>query len=168
MVGWTLFQTGSDVVWDNPVGWFSSLPLISQILIIVGLIALSIAVLVLVYYLLKGLAYLLYYIFKGLYYLFKGIFLGLYKFFEAFYYVISGKRKKVKQEILIIPDSSQTSRENIPHKIDQITSKIPIYCTECGQRITESMAFLLTSQGVGYCFHCGKEFKKQKSYKSNF
>ncbi len=167
MVNLTLFQTGFDVFWDDPIGRFLNLPLFSQILIIIGLIALTIAALVLVYYILKGLAYLLYYIFKGLYYLFKGIFLGFYKLFEAFYHAISGKPKKSKQEILAIPETPQFSREYFPNKIEQNKFKIPNYCTECGQKITESMSSLLTSRGVGYCFHCGKEFNLQMTYNSN-
>ena len=168
MINWALFQTGFDVFSDDPIGWYLNLPLFSQILIIIGLIALTIASLVLFYYILKGLAYLLYYLFKGLYYLFKGIFLGFYKLFEAFYHAISGKPKKSKQEILPIPEIPKLSREYIPNKIEQNKLKIPHYCTECGQKITESMSSLLTSTGVGYCFHCGKEFKLHITYNSNF
>ena len=168
MVEWTLFQTGFDIFWNDPIGYFLDLPLLSQILIIIGLVAITIAALVLVYYILKGLVYLLYYIFKGLYYLFKGIFLGLSKLFESFYHAISGKSKKGKQKLLSIPESPQFSREYFPNKIEQNKFKIPNYCTECGQKITKSMSSLLISRGVGYCFHCGKEFKLQKIYNSTF
>ena len=160
MIDLTILQAGH-VFWDDPIGWFLQLPLLFQIFIIIGLIALTIAALVLVYYILKGLTYLLYYIFKGLYYLFKGIFLGFYKLFEAFYHAISGKPKKNKQEISPPPEGPIIPREHFPSVIGRNEFKIPNYCTECGQQITESMSSLLISRGIGYCFYCGKEFKIQ-------
>jgi hypothetical protein len=95
----SIFQTVWDRIWNDPIGWFLEFPLLGQILIIIGLIALTIAALVLVYYILKGVAYLLYYLFKGLYLLLKAIFTGIYKLFEGLFYAISGKPKKTAQKI---------------------------------------------------------------------
>jgi len=158
MVDFNMFQSWSDPFWEDPIGWYVNLPLFGQIIIIIALIALTIAVLVLVYYILKGLAYLLYYIFKGLYYLFKGIFLGFYKLFEAVYYAISGKNKKKNQPIIQTPKSPPVSYEYTTNLIMNLP-KVPYYCTECGNKLTKSMQSLLTSQKVAYCFHCGKEFE---------
>jgi hypothetical protein len=158
-----IMQTVWDRIWSDPIGWFLEFPLVGQILIIIGLIALTIAVLVLVYYILKGVAYLLYYLFKGLYLLLKAIFTGIYKLLEELFYAISGKPRKKVQKI--------TPPSNVPINIPEYTPKsqevtnvkIPYYCTECGQKITESMNSLLVSRGVAFCFYCGTEFTLKKT-----
>ena len=92
IIDWGILTTNWDIIWNDPIGWFLELSLFVQILIGIVLIAIAITALVLVYYILKGVAYLLYYLFKGLYYLFKGIYTGLSKLFEGLSYGISGKR----------------------------------------------------------------------------
>ena len=165
MTNFTFLQTGWGLIWEDPIGWYLSLPLVGQILVIIIAILLTIVALVLVYYILKGLAYLLYYLFKGLFYLFKGIYLGFYKLLETIYYAVSGKPKKksplISQPSPIPPPPPATINppqvvSNLPNSNE---SKIPSYCTECGQKITESMSSLLISRGIGFCFYCGKEFK---------
>jgi hypothetical protein len=108
---------------------------------------------------LKGVAYLLYYLFKGLYYLFKGIFLGLYKLFQALYYAISGKPKKKEEMILQSPGTPTIPPQQVNNLIERNEIRIPNYCTECGQKITESMESLLISRGIAFCFYCGKQFE---------
>ena len=44
-----IFTTVWEKIWSDPIGWFLEFPLFSQVLIIIGLIALTIAALVLVY-----------------------------------------------------------------------------------------------------------------------
>ncbi|MFX0081034.1 MAG: hypothetical protein ACFE94_04700 [Candidatus Hodarchaeota archaeon] len=158
-IDWSMFQTGWDYLWEDPVGWFLELPLLSQIFVIIGIIVLTILAVVLVYYILKGVAYLLYYLFKGLYYLFKGIFLGLYKLFQALYYAISGKPKKKEEMIPQSPGTPTISPQQVNNLIERNEIRIPSYCTECGQKITESMESLLTSRGIAFCFYCGKQFE---------
>ena len=53
--------------WQAFMEWFAGIPLLGQILIIVGVFAILVLALIGVYYLLKGLAYLIYYILKGIY-----------------------------------------------------------------------------------------------------
>jgi hypothetical protein len=162
-VDWSILASVWDRIWSDPIGWFLEFPLGSQILIIIGLIALTIAALVLVYYILKGVAYLLYYLFKGLYLLLKAIFTGIYKLFEELYYTISGKPRKKAHRITPPPSEPIIPPEESPMYQEVKDVKIPYYCTECGQKITESMNSLLTSRGVAFCFHCGKEFKLKKA-----
>ncbi|MHA1914778.1 MAG: hypothetical protein ACW986_05435 [Promethearchaeota archaeon] len=156
---WIIFQTGWDYIWENPIAWFLQQTLLSQILIIVGVVAISIAAVILVYYILKGLAYFLYYIFKGLYYLFKAIFLGCYKLFELLFYVISGKPRGKKQIITPPSDQPTVLIEPSPKMVERSEVEMPNFCTECGQKITESLESLLISRGVAFCFYCGNEFK---------
>ena len=158
-----ILTTVWDRIWSDPIGWFLEFPLFGQVLIIIGLIALTIAALVLAYYILKGVAYLLYYLFKGLYLLFKAIFTGIYKLFEELYYTISGKPRKKAQKITLPPTEPIVSPENIPKSQEVTDVKIPYYCTECGQKITDSMNTLLSSRDVAFCFYCGKEFKLKKT-----
>ncbi|MHA2006353.1 MAG: hypothetical protein ACXABO_09030 [Promethearchaeota archaeon] len=165
MTDFTIYQTTWDLIWGDPIGWFLTLPLVGQILVIIVAVLLAIVAVILVYYILKGLAYLIYYIFKGLYYLLKGIFLGIYKLLEAIYYAISGKPKKKNLVISHPPPNVPPTPTPInppqvmSNILDSDSVKIPSYCTECGQKITETMSSLLTSRGIGFCFYCGKEFK---------
>ena len=167
-IDWYIFQTGWDYIWKDPIGWFLELPLLSQILFIIVIVALSILAVILVYYILKGVVYLLYYLFKGLYYLFKGIFLGFYKLFEAIYYAISGKPKKKEEIIPQTPEAPTIP----PHQVSNLTERneirFPNYCTECGQKITESMESLLISRGIAFCFHCGKEYELKIAVNPNY
>lgn len=160
---WGILATTWDIIWNDPIGWFLELALFIQILIVIALIAIAIIALVLVYYILKGVAYLLYYLFKGLYYLFKGIYAGLSKLFEDLSYAISGKPRKKDQTMPPISKESIRPPEYASNfeKIAEV--KIPYYCTECGQKITESLNVLLTERGVAFCFYCGKEFKVKKA-----
>ncbi len=157
-----ILTTNWDILWNDPIGWFLGLSLLVQILVFVVLIAIAILALILVYYILKGVAYLLYYLFKGLYYLLKGIFTGLSKLLERLSYEISGKPRKKDQS------TSPISKEYIEHpkhvsNFEEIAEvKTPYYCTECGQKITDSMGTLLNERGVAFCFYCGKEFKLNK------
>ncbi|MFW9877122.1 MAG: hypothetical protein ACFFG0_28870 [Candidatus Thorarchaeota archaeon] len=154
-----IFQSGWDYIWKDPIGWFLGLPLLNQILIIIGITILTILAFVLVYYILKGVAYLLYYFCKGLYYLFKGIFLGSYKLFEALYYAISGKPKKKENLIPNSPGVPIITPPQFDNLIERNEKRIPSYCTECGQKITESMESLLISRGIAFCFYCGAQFE---------
>ena len=163
VVEWGLLETVWDRIWNDPFGWFLEFPLFNQILIVIGLIALTIAAIVVVYYVLKGVAYLLYYIFKGLYLIFKSIYTGLSELLEDSTYTIFGKSRK-KDQIITPPSnepiSSPANTSNFEEKTDL---KIPYYCTECGQKLTKSMNALLTSRGVAFCFYCGEEFKLKKA-----
>ena len=165
---WDIFQTSLDFIWEKPIAWFLQQPLLSQILIIVGIVALVIAAVILVYYILKGVVYLLSYIFKGLHYLFKGIFLGVYKLYELLYYAISGKPREKKQIITPAPEKSTDSIEQPSRIIERNDATFPKYCTECGQEITESLESLLISKGVAFCFYCGNQFKLKMAKFSNY
>ena len=167
-IDWSILQSGWDIIWEDPIGWFLELPLITQILLGIGIIAVLIGVIVLVYYILKGVAYLLYYLFKGLYYLFKGIFVGIYKLFEALYYAISGKPKKQKNTLTHIPESPPipVQPELTNFKLEEV--KIPSYCTECGHKLTKSMQSLLASRGTAFCFHCGMQFELRTIENPNY
>ena len=152
------------VAWQEIVDWFLVQPIFAQVLVLIGVFAVLTLAIILVYYVLKGVAYLVYYILKGVYYLLKGIGLLFYKIFEALYYAISGKPKpecctpsteqetayKIKQEEEpIIP--IQKTYQTIPNEV--------AYCSECGNRFTDSMLQTLSSKGTAYCIHCGKGFQ---------
>ena len=146
--------------WQEIVDWFVIQPLYGQILILIGVIALLALAVVIVYYVLKGVAYLVFYILKGTYYLLKGIGLLFFKLFEGLYYAISGRPKP----------GSQVQQNQIPTNV-QIVQKTPsrqtyqevlpeaIFCSECGNKFSDSMLHTLSEKNVGYCIHCGKGFQ---------
>ena len=99
------------VPWEEIVNWYLAQPIYGQILVMVGLVALLALAVVIVYYVLKGVAYLVYYVLKGIYYLLKGIGLLFYKICEGLYYAISGKPKN---DLLVAITISQTRDNSHP------------------------------------------------------
>ncbi|MFX1375299.1 MAG: hypothetical protein ACFFA0_05765 [Promethearchaeota archaeon] len=168
MVDWNIFKTNWDIIWNDPIGWFLELSLFGQLVLLIGIIAIAIGLIFLTYYILKGLAYLLYYLFKGIYFLFKGIFVGLSKLFKGLYYAISRKQKKKEKITLHAPETSMMSFQRFPAYVERNNLNIPSYCTECGQKLTESMQSLLVSRGIAFCFHCGKHFELKLPKNPNF
>lgn len=149
-----------DVAWQGIVDWFLAQPIYGQILVLVGVIAVLVLAVVIVYYVLKGVAYLVYYLLKGVYYLLKGIGLLIYKLIEGLYYNISGKPK---------PNTLQ--QQNQPQINKQILQNAPIqknfrdvhpevtFCSECGNKFSDSMLHTLSENNIVYCIHCGKGFQ---------
>ncbi|KKM08375.1 hypothetical protein LCGC14_1724400 [marine sediment metagenome] len=150
------------IPWEEIVNWFVIQPIYGQILILVGVIALLALAIVLVYYILKGVAYLVYYILKGTYYLLKGIGLLFYKACEALYYAISEKPKpgsvSIQQpgapQIEIQPEPIIPIQKNHQHIQPDAT-----FCTECGTKYTDKMIQTLSNKGSVFCIHCGKGFQ---------
>ena len=155
--------------WQEIVNWFLIQPIYAQILVLVGVFAVLTLAVILVYYILKGVGYLVYYILKGVYYLLKGIGLLVYKIFEGLYYAISGKPK---------PDKNQDTVQQAPPQVIVIKQVeeliVPIqktvqyirpevaFCSECGNKFSDSMVQTLSERGVAYCIHCGN--KKSQEY----
>ena len=155
--------------WQEIVEWFLIQPIYAQILVLVGVFAVLTLAVILVYYILKGVGYLVYYILKGVYYLLKGIGLLIYKIFEGLYYAISGKPK---------PDKNQDTVQQVPPQVIVIKQAeetiVPIqktvqtvrpevtFCSECGNKFSDSMVQTLSERGVAYCIHCGN--KKTQEY----
>ncbi|MFX1379115.1 MAG: hypothetical protein ACFFA4_08455 [Promethearchaeota archaeon] len=159
------------IAWQEIVDWFLAQPLFAQVLVLIGVFAVLVLAVILVYYILKGVAYLIYYLFKGIYYLLKGIGLLFYKIFEGLYYAISGKPKP--QKCCATPQEQQTIEQQPPQvkeeepivpiqKIIQEVRPEVTFCSECGSKFTDTMLQSLSETGVAYCIHCGS--KKTQSY----
>ncbi|MFW9876961.1 MAG: hypothetical protein ACFFG0_28030 [Candidatus Thorarchaeota archaeon] len=151
------------VPWEEIMNWYIAQPLYGQILVIIGLIAILALAVVVLYYILKGVAYLVYYVLKGIYYLLKGIGLLFYKIFEALYYAISGKPKpnRVSTQEQPIPPQIQKEPESIipVQRTYQTVQSDVAFCSECGSKFSDSMIQTLTNKGFVYCIHCGKGFQ---------
>ena len=138
-------------LWYNEfVDWNLAQPIYGQILTLVGIIAILALIIVVLYYILKGIAYLVYYILKGIYLILKGIGLGIFKLCEGFYYLVAGKPRPSKQE-------KDENFEAEKHTI-KISNNI-LYCSECGKRFSEKMIYNIYSSGITYCTFCGNKFK---------
>jgi len=148
--------SGFEFYVEQFLNWFLEIPLYGQILMIVGAIAIVALVLVGVYYLLKGIAYLIYYILKGVGYFIYYIFKGIYLLFEGLYYLISGKEKPVKQ---VEPPKVEVSAPVIEKQIVPVQNPRPSsisFCSECGNKFSESMITQLKTRGRTFCIHCGE------------
>ena len=147
--------------------WFLSVPIYGQVLVVVGAVAVLILAVVVVYYVLKGVAYLIYYILKGVYFLLKAIFLGIYKLFEELYYGITGNPRPVKNEEEAEAESDVSQAQVKEPQIETspvIKQMAPIqpdaaYCSECGNQFTEQMQEKLHENLRVFCIYCGKGYK---------
>jgi len=154
------------ILWEEIVNWFLVQPIYGQVLVLVGVIALLALAVVIVYYVLKGVAYLVYYIIKGVYYLLKAIGLLFYKTFEALYYAISGKSKPESdtpaQGQQALPQvEKQPEPITLVQKTYQTVNLDVAFCSECGSKFSDSMNQTLSNEGFVYCIHCGKGFQGQ-------
>jgi len=150
------FLFGLEYYWQQFLNWFLEIPLYGQILIIAGAIAIVVLICVGVYYLLKGIAYLIYYILKGVGYLIYYIFKGIYLLFEGLYYLISGKEKPVKQ---VKQSKVEVSAPVIEKQVVSVQKPQPSaisFCSECGNKFSESMITQLKTRGRTFCIHCGE------------
>lgn len=190
MVDWTdwyMYYDGDvSFTWGDFVDWFLSAPLFGQILIIVGIVTIIALVGILVYYIMKGIAYLIYYIFKGIGYLFYYLGLGIYKICEGLYYTITGKQKKqpVNQHVQmskqtthsrfqtqnIIPmQKFPTSRPVRDHNSRQSKVSYELeggtFCPMCGEHFSEKSQEVLRVKGKMYCSYCGSAYSKKVAHK---
>jgi hypothetical protein len=152
------------ILWEEIVNWYLIQPIYGQILVLVGVIALLALAVVIVYYILKGVAYLVYYLLKGVYYLLKAIGLLFYKLSEALYYAISGKPKPESgtpaQEQQAPPQVEKQPEPITPvQKTYQTVNPDVAFCSECGSKFSSSMVQTLSNKGLVYCIHCGKGFQ---------
>ncbi|MBD3255386.1 MAG: hypothetical protein GF383_09850 [Candidatus Lokiarchaeota archaeon] len=147
--------------WDDFVNWYLNLPLFGQILVAVGILAISVLVITLIYYIIKGICYLIYYLFKGLYYLAKGIVVGIYSFFRWLYFAIFGKQEKqFGDETSSESQEEEDWERTIPETSELVVSppRSLLYCPECGSKFTDSMSERLKSDNRVYCVFCGSKF----------
>lgn len=165
MVNWQNIAEQALRYWQEFLNWFLAIPLYGQVLVIFGAAIILILVIVLVYYVLKGVVYLVYYLLKSVYLLLKGIGILFYKLFEAIYYAISGKPRPPKKESMqqepIQQNSSQVQEEqmHIEPKEIHVIQPHAAYCSECGAEFTEKMEQQLLENGIVFCVHCGKGYK---------
>ncbi len=161
-----------DIAWQEIVNWFLIQPIYAQVLVVIGVFAVLTLAVILVYYILKGVGYLVYYLLKGVYYLLKGIGLLFYKIFEALYYAISGKPKPVKNPATeqqappqpqIIHQVKKEQEPIVPiQQSEQIVRSEVAFCSECGNKFSDSMLHTLQERGIAYCIHCGN--RKTQEY----
>jgi len=146
--------------WQEIVDWFLVQPIYGQILVLIGVFAVLALAIVVAYYIIKGAAYLVYYVLKGVYYLLKGIGLLFYKLCEGLYYLISGKPKPDSPEQQVQPQISKTIIQNVPIQktIQEVHTEVS-FCSECGNKFSNSMFHTLSEKGMVFCIHCGKGFQ---------
>lgn len=148
------------------IEWYFGLSLLSQVLVGLAIVAIIVLVFIGVYYLLKGTGYVIYNVFKGIGHLFYSLFLGIYLLFEGLYYLITGKTREPKQEISSQSEENTTEKtekteETEPTRkiLEDYIPEVEYYCSECGIKFSDKMAYQITSKGIAFCECCGKGFK---------
>lgn len=166
MVNWNNVAEQAMFAWERFIGWFLSISIEAQVLVIIGVVAALILAGIIVYFVLKGVAYLVYYILKGVYLLLKGIFVGIYKLFEEIYYAISGKERPVKEQageevqppVYEKPIEVVVQAKSAPKEFG-ILQPNAIFCEDCGNELGERIHAQLYENGVAFCVHCGKGYR---------
>ena len=158
MVDWNSILDQLIIYWEEFASWFLNIPIYGQIAVIFAAVAILIIVGVLVYYILKGVAYLIYYILKGVYLLLKGIIIGVYKLFRELYYAISGKEKPVKDHKEENDLGNESQQANINSELQEINPNAA-FCSQCGSQFSEKMLQEFYENRVIYCANCGKGYK---------
>ena len=145
------------------IEWYFGLPLLMQLIIGIAIAAIIVLVLIGVYYLLKGTGNLINSIFKGIGFIFYGFFHGIYLLFEGLYYLITGKTKKPKQESSTKAEEKNSEDVQVtdpePKVPQDYVPEVKFYCSECGTKFSDKMAYLINSKGIAFCECCGKEFR---------
>jgi len=141
---------------------FLGLPLLAQIIVIACIVAVTVLVGMLVFYILKGVAYLIYYIFKGVFLLIAAIAKGIYKLGKA----IVKHGAKILEEIGDTIDDAFNS-DITPAKVgaamsvstQPVVEAVPTakFCTQCGTEYTENMEEALHNHGACFCQACGAQ-----------
>jgi len=159
--------------WDEIVNWYSALTFEAQILVVIGICASLALLCVGLYYLIKGVIYLVYYVILGVAYLMYALFFALFKLFEALYYGFSGKPRPPEEERVKFKKIQIKKPKNTPEVppviavitpteiIRAVPESAPLFCTECGNKLTDSMKKVLTKKGAAFCPYCGKVFQAQ-------
>lgn len=145
-------------IWYNIfLEWYLQQPLYGQVLAIIGIIAILVLTVLLIYYIIKGIAYLIYYSIKGVFYLLKYIGYGFFKLFEGFYLLVSGKSKYKSQ------NNNQFNIWNNSTKEPRIFLE---YCSECGKRLSNKMKNYLKKNEIVYCVNCGTRIERIQAVQS--
>ncbi|TFG02777.1 MAG: zinc ribbon domain-containing protein [Promethearchaeota archaeon] len=148
--------------WSWFLEWFINLPLVGQILVVIGITTVIILSSIGLYYLLKGIGYLIYYLCKGIYFILKGIALGFYKLLIGIYHLIFGKQEANDNE----SDTSQEielQKEPVPliqKSVESIPSSIS-FCPECGIEFTDMARRKMNENGQVYCTYCGNKVESK-------
>lgn len=152
------------VVFQEIQDAFLGFSLFEQIIILACVVAVTVLAGMLVYYILKGVAYLVYYILKGVYLLIAGIIKGFYRLFKA----IGKHGAKILEEIGDTIDDAFNS-DITPEKVGAAMS-VPAqsnaqagpkhhFCTQCGTEYSENMEEALQNHDVCFCQACGSQTK---------
>jgi len=145
-------------VWYNIfLEWYSQQPLYGQVLAIIGIIAILVSIVILIYYIIKGIAYLIYYSIKGVFYLLKYIGYGFFKLFEGFYLLVSGKSKY---------KSRNNNQFNIRNSSTMEHRIFLEYCSECGKRLNNKMKDHLEKNEIVFCVNCGTRIERIQAVQS--
>lgn len=149
----------------NFQGWLHSLPMLNQILIFIGLVALTVGISVVIYYIIKGAFKLTFEVIKAAVHILKGFFDALFNHARA------PRHPQYRRQAL--PTSSpylrKTTRTMPVHSVSAPVSptsasatSIPqtaIHCPDCGELFTPEMVQVMQEQKHVFCEFCGKNLE---------
>jgi hypothetical protein len=155
--------------------WFTAADFLTQLLVIVGLVAVTVGIFALIYYIIKGVFWVLYQILKLFIELIKAIF-GIGKTFipktqPAPATTQPTANQQLIHQTIIQPNPNTTSQPTVqvtyvaaqPTQMAQPVQPTQtmspsiqkLHCPNCGQQFTAQMIQLIAKDGKTFCEYCG-------------
>ncbi|MHA1521379.1 MAG: hypothetical protein ACTSRK_14440 [Promethearchaeota archaeon] len=149
-------------------GWVYALPVIYQVLVMAGLVALTVGVFMLVYYVVKGSLVLVFEIIKATLNILKSLVESISR--HASGPIRQARRRQyplqhhrpVAPVAPIAPVAPVALRHPIRTKAPRplaTTVKQALHCPECGETFTPEMMGLLKVHHAVFCEYCGKQLE---------
>ncbi|MHA1673229.1 MAG: hypothetical protein ACTSYI_06340 [Promethearchaeota archaeon] len=143
-------------------GWMYALPLISQILVLAGLVALTVGVFMLVYYIVKGSLVLVFEVIKGTLNIIKSLVESISRHVQGPTHRTRRAHYPLQHHRPIAPVTPVAPIAPIRTKAPRplaATVKQGLHCPECGETFTPEMMSLLKINHAVFCEYCGKQLE---------
>lgn len=145
-------------------GWLHALPMIYQILVLIGLVALTVGVLSLVYYAVKGAIILCIEIVKATINIIKSIIEAITNHTKAPTRQSRRSRYEYRQPVPPVAPAAPTAptaplSPMPPRPLNVTTAVQVLHCPECGEQFTPEMMKLMANKHNVFCEFCGKELE---------
>ncbi len=138
-------------------GWLHSLPVFNQILIFIGLVALTVGFCTIIYYIVKGAFVLSIELLKTSINILKTIIQSISRHIHApKHYSKTTQRYRTDINKVYKPASQIETHRPATSKME---ASRQIHCPECGQSFTPEMIQVMQEQHHVFCEYCGKSLE---------
>lgn len=138
-------------------GWLHSLPVLNQILIFIGLVALTVGFFTIIYYIIKGAFALSIELLRASINILKALIQSISRHIHApKHYSQPTQRYRPVTNRVFRPASQIEANRPLKSKME---APQQIHCPECGQTFTPEMIQVMQEQHHVFCEYCGKSLE---------